>query len=1034
VATDVEQVPLFDFMVVRAAEEVAAGLRRRRYIEDLRNATPRQMATAGAGIGGLVASSRIARLVATVVSGWAGAPGDPKAKASLFQALVADADNLGMVPRRGLLPGPGTTPTILLGELEAGAYLLDESNHCFYLLPDRLGRLQPELPYLRLAKALQELRRSAAGSGSFDVVALRQRLAVILGAYVEEYVYGAQSGTEHWGLAHRTVFDALYLLYIARRWTTVNLEPMIAALQGLHTLEALATDAVVEGMAVRRTGPAGTGSLWPAVLLRWPELSDWSGGAMPPGFSLIGSRRSLAECLTAQPVMHPLFAELFWYGRPFNDVKPIGVGDLKVVRQWLTSYRPGEISDIHNVMMGERRSRSHRRVERTEETFSFTDSRSEDTTKDHQSTERFEVKTEAEAVLRNSLNVNASANSSLSYGSDTGMKITASVGLGFAYNRASEDHQKTAHNFARDVVDKAVSRVESRTASARSTTKIFQTEEMNDQAFDNKTGKTHVSGIYRWVDKEYTAQLYNYGKRLMFEFLVPEPAAFWTESRMRAYEAELDVPKPPPKPQYDELDLTLKASQIDPKKFDELQQTYDLGDLRYPPEEKVATVVNRADGGAVFEEKDLTDIGGWDPRGHSVTIADAAGYDVVGMQLSGKIDYVDAGAGAGADANLFLASLNGSPLMQMLSDNGNTIRNFWFGALRGTPAPVPLAKDDNLLLLGLQNVKKYRLSIDVRLKLGARLREWQDEVLDRVRDAELKRVNAANQEKKLAYDADFAEYRNRLAQLEAVRVADVLAGGSDAGNRAAIDEEMKKHCLTLLIKEFDADASDDVLSSEAATRSRKLTSSTTRFEITQHLDEEPPAASARFIHPDLKGHYRAIDIPVARRKGVVVQFLEQAFEWERLSYVFYPYFWAKKSQWVELANRSSTADPTFAAFLRAGMARVLVAVTPGYDDAVLHYLKTREPWDGGPSPVIGDPLFIPLYEEVRRQQDDRLGGTAEGEPWTFTVPTALVYLHQSATPLPDLAAERKARQDATRPATAEATPNGRTRTRSPIEP
>ena len=46
----------------------------------------------------------------------------------------------------------------------------------------------------------------------------------------------------------------------------------------------------------------------------------------------------------------------------FNAVKPIGVGDLKVVKQWLTAYRPGEISHIHNVMDGETRSRAHRRT------------------------------------------------------------------------------------------------------------------------------------------------------------------------------------------------------------------------------------------------------------------------------------------------------------------------------------------------------------------------------------------------------------------------------------------------------------------------------------------------------------------------------------------------------------------------------------------------------------------------------------------------------------------------------------------------
>ena len=54
------------------------------------------------------------------------------------------------------------------------------------------------------------------------------------------------------------------------------------------------------------------------------------------------------------------------------------------------------------------------------------------------------------------------------------------------------------------------------------------------------------------------------------------------------------------------------------------------------------------------------------------------------------------------------------------------------------------------------------------------------------------------------------------------------------------------------------------------------------------------------------------------------------------------------------------------------------------------------------APVIGDPLYIPLYEELRKQQDDLANAVPDGEPWTFTMPTSLVYLQNSSTPLPPL--------------------------------
>jgi hypothetical protein len=52
----------------------------------------------------------------------------------------------------------------------------------------------------------------------------------------------------------------------------------------------------------------------------------------------------------------------------------------------------------------------------------------------------------------------------------------------------------------------------------------------------------------------------------------------------------------------------------------------------------------------------------------------------------------------------------------------------------------------------------------------------------------------------------------------------------------------------------------------------------------------------------------------------------------------------------------------------------------GYDRALRHYLMTREPWWGAcDPPVIDDPLFVLLFEEVREQSVDRNSGVAEGE-------------------------------------------------------
>jgi len=220
--------------------------------------------------------------------------------------------------------------------------------------------------------------------------------------------------------------------------------------------------------------------------------------------------------------------------------------------EWLLGYKVGEISHIDNVLLGETKSRVHRHLEKTEDVFTLTSEQQEETTRDTQTTDRFEIKREAQNVVKSDLNVTAGLNVNLNY-QGTGYTIVSTVTGGLGYTRSQTDQAKIASNFARDVVDKAVKRVQSRVSQTRTTTTLFETEETNTHSFENKTGKGHVSGLYRWLDKEYRSQIYNFGKRMMFEFVVPEPAAFLVESRLRAYETALEVPQPPTHPGLTEL-------------------------------------------------------------------------------------------------------------------------------------------------------------------------------------------------------------------------------------------------------------------------------------------------------------------------------------------------------------------------------------------------------------------------------------------------------------------------------------------------
>ena len=71
------------------------------------------------------------------------------------------------------------------------------------------------------------------------------------------------------------------------------------------------------------------------------------------------------------------------------------------------------------------------------------------------------------------------------------------------------------------------------------------------------------------------------------------------------------------------------------------------------------------------------------------------------------------------------------------------------------------------------------------------------------------------------------------------------------------------------------------------------------------------------------------------------------------------------------------------------MARVIVTVKPGFENAVLHFMATNQIWNGGEIPVLGNPLYLSIVDELKEQEY-----TIE-ETWETVVPTSLIGLQKS---------------------------------------
>ncbi len=126
-----------------------------------------------------------------------------------------------------------------------------------------------------------------------------------------------------------------------------------------------------------------------------------------------------------------------------------------------------------------------------------------------------------------------------------------------------------------------------------------------------------------------------------------------------------------------------------------------------------------------------------------------------------------------------------------------------------------------------------------------------------------------------------------------------------------------------------------------------------------------------------------------------VNFMEQAYDWNLMTYVFRPYFWADRDKWEDLFQLEDN-DTIFKAFLRSGIAKVVVPVRLGFEKAVMHYLETGELWDGGDTPIVNDELYISITDELEEQE-----GVVEGECWETRVPTSLTILQAQNAALSD---------------------------------
>ncbi|MEM6685398.1 MAG: hypothetical protein AAF617_06335 [Bacteroidota bacterium] len=613
-------------------------------------------------------------------------------------------------------------------------------------------------------------------------------------------------------------------------------------------------------------------------------------------------------------------------------VSKLGIADFRRVDQELCCYVPGEVSHIENIMAREYKERETRSLNSVDVTTERTEEREVENLTDSTTTERNEMQSEVSTVLTEdeSQNFGASANVNGSFGKKFNYSADAFANFSSASSVSNSNSQ--AQTYAQEVTERAMERIVQKVSSKRTTRILKEFEEKNIHGFDNTKGDVNISGVYRWVDKIYKNSIVNYGKRLMYEFAIPEPSKFFKEAIYKQLENDENV-----------SGVIMPEAPVHPTVLFDIDGVTDISESNYQeiaghygaevsPKPMDTVHLNASfefagfvdDGHEVDFENKTLDI----PEGYYTTAAT--------VQASGMHDG-DTVSGQGISVTV--GNLVFHDVVELYYDarelsaqDGGILQNF---------------TNEISLSFFAVNYIGANAAVEVTCTLSEEAnQQWQNETYNAIMEAYERRVQEYNES---------VQANEVIQEVESERVR-----FNPLQNRSLEKREIKRIAIELL------------------TEQKGL--SVAKNNYTNVNDATGVAKVMK--NPGLEAHASA------------VKFFEQAFDWDIMAYIFYPYFYANEQDWTALFQESDAADPLFQAFLQSGMARAVVPVRPGFEEAVNWYMETGEIWNGQGLVVDqDDDLYLSVSEEMQT-----IEGTVEGT-WESRIPTSLTLLQKDSAAL-----------------------------------
>ena len=609
-------------------------------------------------------------------------------------------------------------------------------------------------------------------------------------------------------------------------------------------------------------------------------------------------------------------------------IKRLGVADYLKVVQSVHAYVPGLVSNIENVMASELRHKSS--VARDYSEIIDTTSKSQETEKvsDTSKTSRSDMQSEVAREIDKQQAITAHTRFNYDKGA-----YKFEIGAEYANNTAQHDSTRQAVMKSQEVTERAMERVLTKIGEERVQKIIKEYTETNVHEYDNRGKVTvtnnadaaqpkHITGVYRWIDIKHKNQIYNYGIRTMFEFMIPEPA--------RLHRLALSVAKG-----------QILTAPIDPRKETTVWKMVDA---------KTASTVLIQHWADIYKVELTESLPSSKEVKHTAAGVPAAYRDPFNGQTSFSIpeNYVGKSASFicnsqiaknGYNSDFFVSNLKGGFEQRTNGGSGSVYYTFQESLLN-------LTANIDYFVKGW-NVYDYTVQVKVNCELSDEYKnKWKTESFNTIIKA---------------YDDAYAKFQENQAKLDEEQKQKEEEQKAKLGQfyRYMEQDVLKHNCIAYLLQDY--------LSPKTVGQNYTVGDKMENFAVNLSDNLDKYAALAKFM--------------------------EQAFEWEIMDYTFYPYYWANREKWQEMYV-SDSMDLLFRSFLQSGMARVIATVRPGFESALQFFLETGFIWNGGEVPVIGDPMYMSIVDEMRKPL-----GMPQGKYWISKIPTSLTIIQDKSTGL-----------------------------------